>query len=358
MSQTQSQIIIDEFHKLYYNGREGSAKTFEQTTWMGVSCLKCPLDLWIYQEIIYDLKPDLIIETGTYHGGSALYLASICDAIGTGHIATIDVMDIERPTHNRISYLLGSSTDPKVIQQALSCVTNPNVILVILDSDHSKAHVSEELRLYAPIVTNESYLIVEDTNINGNPVGLSLGEGPYEAVSDFLEHNDAFTPDYLKEKLLLTFNPRGFLKKTYPNHHAIIAKSGIDRKVDEMPDSLTSAIESAHKVELEQYRSDFKVMNKKLGEIRERSSNQAMRAGKAEGRLKASTIKLQDTMEALQNMTATLQDKTLALQESSRLIQEKTTEVEYIKSLTLVKLTLSAQKLASRIKKSLLQLTR
>ena len=349
MSQTQSQIIIDEFHKLYYNGRDNSAKTFEQTTWLGVSCLKCPLDLWIYQEIIYDLKPDLIIETGTYHGGSALYLASICDAVGTGHIATIDIMDIERPAHDRVSYLLGSSTDPDIIQKALSSVPNPNVILVILDSDHSKAHVSEELRLYAPIVTNESYLIVEDTNINGNPVGLSLGEGPYEAVSDFLNDNNAFIPDYLKEKLLLTFNPRGFLKKTLSASNTTQVTMG--QKVDEKTNTLTSAIESAHKVELEQYRSEFKIMNESLGDIRKRSSNHALRASKAENQLELITTKLQNT-------TAKFQKKVTELRESAKLIGEKSTELEYINSLFLVKLALWLQKLASRIKNSLLPLTR
>ena len=75
-----------------------------------VQCLKCPLDLWVYQELLWQLKPDLIIETGTYHGGSALYLAHLCDALGHGHIATIDVTDMPRPAHPRVTYIKGSST--------------------------------------------------------------------------------------------------------------------------------------------------------------------------------------------------------------------------------------------------------
>jgi len=331
MNSAQSQIIINEFHKLYYNGRENAVKTFEQTTWLGVSCLKCPLDLWIYQEIIHDLKPDLIIETGTYHGGSALYLASICDAVGSGHIATIDIMDVERPSHDRVSYLLGSSTDPEIIQQAMNSVSEPKVILVILDSDHSKTHVSKELQLYAPLVTEGSYLIVEDTNINGHPVGLSLGEGPYEAVSDFLSDNTAYSADYSQEKLLLTFNPRGFLKKESSLPHSIPLPE--NQPPTEETGSLASAIESAHSVELEQYRSEFKLMNKNLAEIRERSSNHALRANTAENQLKKSTQKIQ-------NISATL--------------QQQKTELEHINSLLIIKLFLLIKRSILKIKKSLL----
>jgi len=337
MSPVQSQIIIDEFHKLYYNGREDAAKTFEQTTWLGVSCLKCPLDLWIYQEIIHDLKPDLIIETGTYHGGSALYLASICDAVGSGHIATIDIMDIERPSHNRVSYLLGSSTDPTIIQQAINSVPEPKVILVILDSDHSKAHVREELQLYAPLVTEGSYLIVEDTNINGHPVGLSLGEGPYEAVSDFLKDNTAYSADYSQEKLLLTFNPRGFLKKTSSLPHSIPLAA--KQPPSEETSALTSAIESAHSVELEQYRAEFKLMNKNLTEIRERSSKHALRASKAENQLKQSTNKLQ-------NLSITLEQQKIKL-------QQQKTKLEYINSLLIIKLIFWIKRTFLKIKNPL-----
>ena len=102
--------VIDAFHDLYYNGRRGEGPIFQRTRWLGVQCLKCPLDLWIYQELLHELRPDLVIETGTHEGGSALFLAHVMDALGHGRIASIDVRPAVRPTHHRITYVLGSST--------------------------------------------------------------------------------------------------------------------------------------------------------------------------------------------------------------------------------------------------------
>src|SRR5262245_30996750 len=101
--------VVAEFNKLYYDGyRQGG--TWYATAWLGVTVWKCPLDLWVYQEIVHEIRPDLIVETGTAFGGSALYLASICDLIGHGHVVTIDIQETpNRPRHERITYLLGSS---------------------------------------------------------------------------------------------------------------------------------------------------------------------------------------------------------------------------------------------------------
>ncbi len=210
------QLIIDEFHKLYYEGVEAGGRLFEKTTWFGVACLKCPLDLWIYQEILFRLKPDLIIETGSFHGGSALYLAHLCDLLGHGHIATIDIWDRPRPAHPRITYITGSSADPANARAARACAPETAKVLVILDADHSEAHVLEELRLFAPLVSAGSYMIVEDTNVNGHPACPSHGPGPYEAVTRFLAECADFSPDPASEKFLMTFNPRGYLRKHAP----------------------------------------------------------------------------------------------------------------------------------------------
>lgn len=102
--------VTEAFHRLYY----GTA-VWKDTFWLGVPTQKCPLDLWIYQELLHELQPDLIIETGTAHGGSALYMACVCDQVGRGEIATVDIHPIEgRPAHDRITYLTGSSTDPEI----------------------------------------------------------------------------------------------------------------------------------------------------------------------------------------------------------------------------------------------------
>jgi cephalosporin hydroxylase len=205
--------VIQEFHKLYYYSNV-AGKTWSDTWWMGVPVLKCPLDLWIYQEIIFRVKPDLIIETGTYKGGTAHFFASMCEFIGSGEVVTIDVEEYpNRPAHPRITYLHGSSTDPKIVQRITERAAAVNSVLIILDSDHTMQHVRQEMELYAPMVTKGSYLIVEDTNINGNPVLPESGPGPNEAIVDYLQSHPEFTIDRSMEKLLMTFNPGGYLKR-------------------------------------------------------------------------------------------------------------------------------------------------
>ena len=205
--------VVEAFHRLYYDSGF-SGGTWGDTRWFGTRTLKCPLDLWIYQELIHELAPDLIIETGTAEGGSGLYLATLCEAKGTGEVISIDIeAGPDRPHHDRLTYLTGSSTDPALIGRLTRRAGDAGTVLVVLDSDHSYDHVLAELRAYAPLVTPGSYLVVEDTNINGHPVYEHFGPGPMEAVEQFLKENDAFAVDVTKEKLLLTFNPRGWLKK-------------------------------------------------------------------------------------------------------------------------------------------------
>ncbi len=206
--------IIQWFHELYYNAAQQRGLTWQKTYWMGIPVYKCPLDIWIYQEIIFEVKPELIIESGTLFGGSALFLAQMCDLLGQGEIVSIDIQDRpNRPQHSRISYWLGSSTSEAIIERLRQKTANKSSVLVILDSDHRADHVLQELRLYSPFVTPESYLIVEDTNINGHPVYPEYGPGPMEAVQAFLGEDSSFYVEQECEKLYLTFNPSGYLKK-------------------------------------------------------------------------------------------------------------------------------------------------
>lgn len=204
--------VVDGFHWLFFlSGFAG--KTWTNTYWMGVQTLKCPFDLWIYQEILYELRPDVIVECGTASGGSALFLASICDLLDHGRLITIDLVRRDNlPHHPRIEYVIGSSTSPEVVEWVRAEVGDGSV-MVILDSDHQKDHVLQELRLYSTLVTPGSYLIVEDTQLNGYPVAPEFGPGPMEAVDEFLEENRRFVIDESKEKFFLTFNPGGYLKR-------------------------------------------------------------------------------------------------------------------------------------------------
>lgn len=205
--------VVNSFHKLYYNAITFD-RTWGRTFWLGIPTLKCPLDLWIYQEMIQELRPDVVIESGTAYGGSALFLACICDMINYGRVITIDIEEKpNRPNHKRINYILGSSTSAEVADYIVKQVCQQDKVMVILDSDHRKEHVLNELNLYSRLVSVGSYIIVEDTNVNGHPVEPEFGPGPGEAVEAFLKANNEFKIDRSREKFYMTFNPGGYLKR-------------------------------------------------------------------------------------------------------------------------------------------------
>ena len=197
------------FHRAYYDAHE-----WEESRWLGVEALKTPQDLWVYQEIVVETRPDLIVETGAFRGGSALYLATVCDAIGQGGVLSIDLrLRDDLPTHPRIEFLAGSSVDPSVIERVRGAIRDGDRVMVVVDSDHSRDHVLAELRAYGPLVTSGCYLIVEDTNINGHPAAPHWGPGPTEAMEEYLAEGAPFDVDRAREKFLLTFNPGGFLRR-------------------------------------------------------------------------------------------------------------------------------------------------
>jgi cephalosporin hydroxylase len=201
------QAIVDQFHKLYH---ASGATTWKNTRYRGVRVLKNPFDLWIYQELLDELRPELIIETGTFAGGSALYFADLCDLFGRGRVLSIDIDEQpNRPTHDRITYLRGSSTAPEIMEQVQAALPVDGPVLVLLDSDHSATHVRDELRLYAPLATVGSYVVVEDTTVDD--VLPSYGPGPKVAVAEFLATTNEFEIDLEREKLLLTSNRMGYL---------------------------------------------------------------------------------------------------------------------------------------------------
>lgn len=221
-----SQEILDAFHTLAYANLLYAKR---EPLWRGVPICKLPSDLWTYQEIIFETKPHLIIETGTWSGGSAIYLAAMQDTVvEDGTVITIDI------THEAITPdaaallrdeavfdLVGSSTSDNVLERVRSMVNHLRDmrddfrVMVILDSDHSKDHVLAELRAYAPFVTKKgSYIVVEDGNVNGHPVLPDYGPGPYEAVEAFLQENDDFEVDRARdEKFLVSLFPSGFLRR-------------------------------------------------------------------------------------------------------------------------------------------------
>ena len=212
ISHTSQAEAVDAFHQLYYH--DAGQSTWNDTYWLGHRVFKCPMDLWIYQEILFEQKPDVIIECGTLLGGSALFFATMCDILGKGRVITIDIDPSDgKPRHPRLTYFQGSSTSDDIVQRVRRRIEPHEKVLVILDSDHSKDHVLNELRIYSKIVTVGSYMIVEDGNINGHPVYPDFGPGPMEAMDEFFRENRDFVVDESREKFMLTFNPRGYLRR-------------------------------------------------------------------------------------------------------------------------------------------------
>jgi cephalosporin hydroxylase len=197
-------------------------------TWMGRPIIQYPQDMIAMQEIIWEVKPDLIIETGIAHGGSIIYYASILELIGKGEVLGIDIdirehnrQEIERhPMSKRISMLQGSAISEEIIEQVKSFALGKKTVMVCLDSNHTHDHVLKELQLYAPFVTVGSYLVAFDTIVEDLPADLykdrpwSVGDNPKTAVHEFLKANDGFEINKeVDNKLLVSVAPDGYLKR-------------------------------------------------------------------------------------------------------------------------------------------------
>ena len=207
--------IVRDFFELYQI--TNAAHTIHDTYWLGVPVVKSPLDLWIYQEIVFSLRPDVIVETGTAYGGSAYFLATMCDLIGAGRIVTVDIEAREdRPHHPRITYLTGDSADEALVARVKSEIAPGESVMVILDSKHHRDHVLAEMRAYGPLVTEGQYLVAEDTTINigvPKPKGRPYPRpGPRDAVDEFLAEQDRFELDRSREKFFMTVAAGGFLR--------------------------------------------------------------------------------------------------------------------------------------------------
>ncbi len=197
-------------------------------SWLGRPIIQYPQDVMAIQEIIWNVNPDLIIETGIAHGGSLIFHASILELIGgNGEVLGIDI-DIHKhnreaiekhPMFNRITMIEGSSTDEDMVKKVYEFAKDKRRILVILDSNHTHDHVRNEMELYSPLVTKDSYLIVLDTVIEDMPDDFfpdrpwGQGNNPKTAVREFLKDNNRFTVDkQIEEKLMITVAPEGYLK--------------------------------------------------------------------------------------------------------------------------------------------------
>lgn len=213
-----------------FNTASNKAQYSYNFKWMGRPIIQYPQDMIAMQEIIWDIKPDLIIETGIAHGGSLIFYASLLELIGKGEVLGIDIdirthnkHEIEKhPMFNRISMIQGSSVDKKIVDQVREYAKGKETVLVVLDSNHTHEHVLLELQMYSPFVTKGSYIVVFDTIVENLPQNYipgmerpwGIGDNPMTAVNTFLNDNNSFEIDSsIDNKILISVAPRGYLHR-------------------------------------------------------------------------------------------------------------------------------------------------
>lgn len=201
-----------------------AAKAWHKNRYHGLEILKFPNDLWIYGEIIQEIRPDLIIETGTRNGSSALWFADQLNIIGKGKVVTVEIDNTwGEPEHPRITYIKGSSISDEVVAKVAKEAEGKAVVMVDLDSNHDTDHVLKEMIIYGPLVTEGSYMIVEDTILN-HPVkvmaesGKLYIDGPWEAVDQYLKNHKGWDVDTSRERFQITTNPHGYLRRRKIEH--------------------------------------------------------------------------------------------------------------------------------------------
>jgi cephalosporin hydroxylase len=199
-----------------------------QWSWLGLPVIQMPPDIVVLQEIIWETRPQLVIETGIARGGSLALSASILELAGEGQVLGIDV-DIRphnraaieaHPLAHRIRMIEGSSVDGAVVAEARRAAAAVERVMVVLDSDHTHEHVLAELRAYAPLVTVGQFLVVADTFVEDippqehRPRAWGPGNNPATALRAWLREADGFEPDpFVNAKLLLTASPGGYLRR-------------------------------------------------------------------------------------------------------------------------------------------------
>lgn len=188
-----------------------------QKKWRGRLAQKFPFDAWVYQEIIYELKPQLLIELGTFHGGGSqffsdlMYLAGCKDYL----VVTVDIGPSPQHLEAPIRFIRGNDIDPQVVAEITSLAQDRAPVMAVLDSDHNKAHVYSQLILYSPLITIGSYIIVEDTLCDILRLAGCPPEGPLRGVEMFLKTDQGkkFEIDRTREQFIITFAPKGFLRR-------------------------------------------------------------------------------------------------------------------------------------------------
>jgi len=189
-------------------------RIMSKSTYFGVRAAKCPLDSWIYQEIIFETKPDIIIEIGNLYGGGTLALAHACDILGKGRVIGLDIDHSKiAPAvreHPRITLMHGDACG--IFALVKKKISQNDTVLVIEDSSHTYENTLMVLQTYSQLIKPGQYIIVEDS-ICHHGLDVGTAPGPYEAIEEFVAENRDFIIDRAKEEFLITWNPKGYLKR-------------------------------------------------------------------------------------------------------------------------------------------------
>lgn len=201
-------------------------KVMYESTWLGIPVIQFPDDIVIMQELIWKVRPDVIIETGVAHGGSAILFASILELIGSGKVIAIDI-EIRKynylaikahPLSRRIELIEGSSTDRETVRKVEEKMQGANNAVVLLDSDHSFKHVQEEMEIYSRFILPGGYMVVMDgiQELLSDTPSAKPGwkdDNPLRAIKQFLDKHDNWEIDQHYSRLPITCNPQGYLRR-------------------------------------------------------------------------------------------------------------------------------------------------
>ncbi|WP_082914633.1 protein arginine N-methyltransferase [Paramagnetospirillum marisnigri] len=211
--------LRDLFYAMsYYENQDPSWRSLN-SMWQGRIMQKFPADMMTYHRILWETKPTLIVECGTFDGGSALYYASLFDMVGEGRVVSVDIIHKDGlPHHPRVEYITGSSIAPEIVRRVRNAVRPGDRVMVVLDSNHDRDHVEAELAAYHDLVTSGCYLVVEDSSIDLCPVANTHYQngGPLYAIADFIGQHPEYVIDRRREQYLTTVAPYGFLYRIPP----------------------------------------------------------------------------------------------------------------------------------------------
>lgn len=216
-----AEFVLDPEYKAKYGktvadwmGEQYRETMFKKVTWMGVKLVKLPFDLWIYQEILYRTKPEVVVEIGSFEGGSTLYFAHLLDILGEGQVISVDIdRSNYHVSHPRITEVTGDCLAPAIFDRVRELCESKRT-MIVHDGDHHEEHVRACLELYGPLVTPGCYFIVEDAAMDVfhryHPMGSSK-KGPLGAIRGFVESSPDFEIDRACERYGITQNPNGYL---------------------------------------------------------------------------------------------------------------------------------------------------